>query len=67
LGSEAKKVSNSVAGALEASERIAEIKPDVIVLITLMVRCTKMQWFLRRMKGWRGVWPGLEPGDKAEL
>ncbi len=32
--SETKKVSNSVAGALEASERIAAIKPDTIVLIT---------------------------------
>ncbi|MDD3706229.1 MAG: AmmeMemoRadiSam system protein B, partial [Clostridiaceae bacterium] len=33
-GSETKKVSDSVAGALKASERIAAIKPDVIVLIT---------------------------------
>jgi AmmeMemoRadiSam system protein A/AmmeMemoRadiSam system protein B len=32
--SETKKVSDTVAGALEASERIAEIKPDVIILIT---------------------------------
>ena len=32
--SETKKVSNSVAGALEASERIAAIKPDTIVIIT---------------------------------
>lgn len=33
-GSETKKVSDSVAGALKASECIAAIKPDVIVLIT---------------------------------
>lgn len=32
--SETKKVSNSIDGALKASERIAVIKPDVIVLIT---------------------------------
>jgi AmmeMemoRadiSam system protein A/AmmeMemoRadiSam system protein B len=32
--SETKKVSSSIDGALEASERIAAIKPDVIVIIT---------------------------------